>query len=250
LVKITDATRGLILVTGPTGSGKTTTLACMIDIINKRRKKHIITIEDPIEYIFQNKSSIIDQREVGQHTASFAEALKYSLRQNPDVILIGEMRDMETVELAIRAAETGHLCFSTLHTQDAPSTIDRVISEFPIEQRQKVGSVLANVLVGVVSQVLIPRQDGGRVCAREIMFMNPAIASLLREDKVHQIHSVIESSAFEGMQSLDQAIALLIQQKIISQEEGFLWARRPAGLKDILAIAMRHSAPAAAAVKK
>jgi twitching motility protein PilT len=242
LMKLTDLTRGLVLVTGPTGSGKTTTLACMIELINKRRKKHIITIEDPIEFSFQNKSSIIDQREVGQHTASFAAALKYSLRQNPDVILIGEMRDQETVDLAIRAAETGHLCFSTLHTQDAPSTIDRIISEFPLDQRQKLCNVLANVLVGVVTQVLIPRRDGGRVCAREVMVMTPAIATLLRDDKVHQIRGAIEAGSHDGMQTLDQSIALLIQQKLIAPEEGFLWARHPHSLRDILENAVRRGA--------
>ena len=230
ILKLASLTRGLVLVTGPTGSGKTTTLYAMIEYINTRWKKHIITIEDPIEFVHENKNSIIDQREVGQHNSSFAQALKYTLRQNPDVILIGEMRDRETVDLAIRAAETGHLCISTLHTQDAPSTIDRIVSEFPADQRQKFCNVLANVLAGVVSQVLLPRADGGRVCAREVMVMNTGIATLLRDDKVHQIRGAIESGAYDGMQTLDQALVLLIQQKAITLEVGRTWARSPHSL--------------------
>jgi len=242
VMKLADMSRGLVLVTGPTGSGKTTTLAALIEYINKRKKKHIITIEDPIEFVFQNRQSVIDQREVGQHTASFAQALKYTLRQNPDVILVGEMRDRETIDLAIRAAETGHLCLSTLHTLDAPSTIDRIISEFPLDQRQKLCNVLGNVLVGVVSQVLLPRRDGGRICAREVMFMNSAVSTLLRDDKVHQIRGAIESSGHEGMQTLDQALAFFVQQKVVSLEEALVWARSPQYLRSILETARAERA--------
>ncbi|MEK7233305.1 MAG: type IV pilus twitching motility protein PilT [Elusimicrobiota bacterium] len=234
ILRLASMPRGLVLVTGPTGSGKTTTLASIIDWINQKQKKHIVTIEDPIEFVFKNKLAVIDQREVGHHTSSFAQALKYTLRQNPDVILIGEMRDAETADLAIRAAETGHLCFSTLHTQDAPTTIDRIISEFPAEQRMKLCNVLANVLVGVVSQVLLRRKDGGRVCAREIMIMNSAIGSLLRDDKVHQIRSALESGGHDGMMTLDQSLALLVKQGTVTFEEATSWARSPRNLKDIL----------------
>jgi len=244
LLKLTDVTRGLILVTGPTGSGKTTTLASLIEYINKRRKKHIISIEDPIEFVFHNKSSVVDQREVGQHTASFAQALRYILRQSPDVILIGEMRDKETMDLAIRAAETGHLCLSTLHTNDAPSTIDRILSEFPASERSKLCNSLAATLVAVVSQVLVPRRDGGRYCAREVMVMNTAIATLLRDDKVYQIRGAIEAGAFEGMQTLDQSLAIGIQQGLITLEEARPYARSIRGLDEILENARAETAKA------
>ncbi len=245
VLKLTDATRGLILVTGPTGSGKTTTLASMIEHINKRHKKHIISIEDPIEFVFQNKNSVVDQREVGQHTASFAQALRYILRQSPDVILIGEMRDRETMDLAIRAAETGHLCLSTLHTNDAPSTIDRILSEFPAAERNKLCNSLASSLLAVVTQVLVPRKDGGRFCAREVMIMNTAIATLLRDDKVYQIRGAIEAGAFEGMQTLDQSLAIAIQQNLITLEEARAYARSPRGLEHILEQARAEHAKAA-----
>ncbi|MEK7390252.1 MAG: type IV pilus twitching motility protein PilT [Elusimicrobiota bacterium] len=234
ILKLASLPRGLLLVTGPTGAGKTTTLACLIDYINKNFKKHIITVEDPIEFIFQNKKSIIDQREVGQHTASFAQALRYTLRQNPDVILIGEMRDRDTAELAIRAAETGHLCISTLHTQDAPSTIDRIVSEFPSDQRQKLCNILSGVLAGVISQVLVPRKDGGRVCVREVMIMNTAIANLLREDKVHQIRSAMEGAISDGMHTLDQALAMLVKKHVITLEEARSWSHSPKSLDQLL----------------
>ena len=226
--------RGLILVTGPTGSGKTTTLAAIIELINQTQAKHILTVEDPIEFQYQNKMSIVDQREVGIHTENFKTALKYSLRQNPDVILIGEMRDAETIGMALAAAETGHLCFSTLHTNDAPSTIDRIIDEFPHEMQNKVRAQLATVLVGVVSQVLVPKKSGqGRVCAREFMAMNTGIASQIREGKIHQLYGCIESGADQGMISIDQSLVKLLQQDLISIEDALAKAHDPDNLKKL-----------------
>jgi len=234
VIKMAELPRGLVLVTGPTGSGKSTTLASLIEYVNRRHKKHVITVEDPIEYVYQNKSSIIDQRQVGQHTVSFAQALKYTLRQNPDIILVGEMRDAETVDLTVRAAETGHLCFSTLHTQDAASTIDRMVSEFPPDQRGKICNVLSNVIVGVVCQQLVPRKDGGRVCAREVMVMTPAIATLLRDAKIHQITGAIESGSQEGMTSLDQSLATLVTQGLITMDTALKTARSERNFRNLL----------------
>ena len=220
IVNLIQIPHGLVLVTGPTGSGKTTTLACLLELINQSQAKHIITIEDPIEYAFQNKLAVIDQREVGVHTESFAIALKYSLRQNPDVIFIGEMRDAETMNMAMAAAETGHLCLSTLHTQDAPSTIDRIIDEFPHDSQGKVRAQLGSVLRAVVSQVLLPSKSGeGRVCAREVMLMNTGIASLIREGKIHQLYGAIEGGGAQGMISLDQSLADLIRTDKITVAE-------------------------------
>lgn len=234
VIRMSELPRGLVLVTGPTGSGKSTTLASLIEYVNRRHRKHIITVEDPIEYVYQNKHSIIDQRQVGQHTASFAQALKYTLRQNPDIILVGEMRDPETVDLTIRAAETGHLCFSTLHTQDAPSTIDRMVSEFPADQRAKICNVLSNVIAGVVCQHLIPRKDGGRVCAREVMVMTPAIATLLRDGKIHQIGGAIESGGQDGMVTLDQSLASLVSQGLVTMDVALGLARNERNFRHLL----------------
>ena len=216
--------RGLVLVVGPTGSGKTTTLASLVQHINDTQKKHIITIEEPIEFIYPNSGCFIDQREVGLHTISFAQALKSSLRENPDVILVGEMRDLETIELAIKAAETGHLCLSTLHTKDAPSTIDRIVSEFPSEQQNKIRLQLATVLKGVVSQVLVPKRGGGRACAREVMMMNASIGTMIREGRLHQIPSAIQGAAKDGMCSMDQALAQLILSNVIDVDVAWEWA--------------------------
>ena len=219
MANLIDLPRGLVLVTGPTGSGKTTTLACLIELINQKHQKHVLTIEDPIEFVYQDKRSIILQREVGQQTKTFAEALKHSLRQDPDVILNGEMRDLETIQLAITAAETGHLCFGTLHTQDAPSTIDRLIDVFPAHQQQQVRIQVSTVLQAVISQTLLPRKDGqGRVCAREFMRGTTAIGSIIRDGKTHLLYSAIEAGAKHGMISMDQYLAFLIKQNLVDIE--------------------------------
>jgi twitching motility protein PilT len=205
--------RGLVLVTGPTGSGKSTSLAAMIDHINVSQRKHIITIEDPIEYVHQDKTSIINQRELGTDTRSFAEALKHVMRQNPDVILVGEMRDLETIQLAITAAETGHLVFSTLHTVDAAQTIDRIVDVFDPEQQEQIRTQLSVTLVSVVSQTLLPLKDGtGRVAAFEVMVATPAIKTMIREGKTHSLYHDIQTGVEFGMQTLDNALLNLVQQ--------------------------------------
>jgi len=211
--------RGLILVTGPTGSGKSTTLAAMIDYMNSRRDEHIITLEDPIEFIHDHKKSIVNQREMGQDSNNYAAALRAALRQDPDVILIGEMRDLETISTAITAAETGHLVLSTLHTIGAAKTIDRIIDVFPPHQQQQVKVQLSMVLQAVVSQQLIPSTKGGRVAAFEVMITTPAIQNLIREGKTPQINNTIATSASSGMISMDAAIAQLYKSGLISMED-------------------------------
>ena len=219
LRNLTEKQKGLILVTGPTGSGKSTTLASLLDIINANRQLHIITIEDPIEYVHQHKNSIVNQREIGTDSKSFNSALRSILRQDPDVILIGEMRDPETISIALTAAETGHLVFSTLHTIGAAKTIDRIIDGFPPEQQQQIKMQLSTVLEGVVSQQLIPTSDGeGRVAALEIMTATPAIRNLIREGKTHQIQSSIQTGAKFGMQTMDQDLIRLYKEGRISKE--------------------------------
>ncbi len=201
--------RGLVLVTGPTGSGKSTTLAALIDVVNTERPCHIMTVEDPIEYLHRHKRAIVNQREVGTDTHSFAQALKHVLRQDPDVILVGEMRDLETISTAITAAETGHLVFATLHTQDAPQTIDRIIDAFPSHQQQQIRVQLSTTIQGVVTQQLLQNHDGlGRSVAAEVMVATPAIRNLIREAKVHQIYSSMQAGGRYGMRTMDQAVAL------------------------------------------
>ncbi len=203
--------RGLVLVTGPTGSGKSTTLASLIDLVNSSRAGHIMTVEDPIEFVHRNKRALINQREVGEDTHSFAAALKHVLRQDPDVILVGELRDLETIEVALTAAETGHLVFATLHTQSAPQTIDRVIGVFPPHQQEQIRAQLAGTLQGVVCQTLVRTADGaGRVLAAEVMVSTPAVANLIREGKVHQLPTAIQAGGELGMQTLDQHLARLV----------------------------------------
>ncbi len=219
IVNLSDVPKGLILVTGPTGSGKTTTLACMLDMVNQKRSGHILTIEDPIEFTYEGKSCIVRQREIGQHTKSFGNALRAALREDPNVILVGEMRDLETIQLTITAAETGHLTFATLHTQDAPSTIDRIIDVFPPHQQMQVRVQLASSLKAVVSQILLPRKDGrGRVAVREIMIMTPAISNLIREGKTHMIYSAIETGIKFGMVPMDKSLAILVKQNIVAAD--------------------------------
>jgi twitching motility protein PilT len=218
--------RGLVLVTGPTGCGKSTSLAAMIRYINERFSHHIMTVEDPIEFVHEDKESLINQRELGIDTRSFGAALKFVLRQDPDVILVGEMRDLETIALAITAAETGHLVFATLHTTDAVQTVDRVVDVFPMHQQQQVRMQLSVNLVGVVSQVLLKRADGtGRVAAFETMVAVPAIRSLVREAKTHQIHSIIQTGSRSGMISLDQYLAGLVKQRLVTAEEAMAKAQ-------------------------
>lgn len=219
-------TKGLILATGPTGSGKSTTLASIIDKINAERNAHIITIEDPIEYLHRHNNCLVDQREVGSDALSFASALRAALREDPDVILVGEMRDPETISIALTAAETGHLVFSTLHTVGAAKTIDRIIDGFPPEQQNQVKNQLASVLEGVISQQLIPKKDGtGVVAAVEVMVVNSAIRNLIREGKPYQINSIIQTSAGAGMNSLDSSLAQLYTAGVISQDEALLRAQ-------------------------
>ncbi len=231
--------RGLILVTGPTGSGKSTTLAAMIDYINTTKSEHILTIEDPIEFVHTSKSSIIHQRELGMDTRSFANALKSALREDPDIILVGEMRDHETIALALTAAETGHLVFGTLHTSSASQTIDRIIDVFPEGQQQQIRVQLANSLVAVFSQTLLPKvqPDGtkkGRVMAQEIMLVNPAIANLIRESKAAQIYSTIQMNQGMGMQTLEMALANLYKQNVITLEDALSKTSRPDELKRMI----------------
>ena len=210
--------RGLVLVTGPTGSGKSTTLAAIIDDINRTRPLHVVTVEDPIEFIHDHTRSIVPQREVGQDTKSFAEALRRALRQDPDVILVGEMRDLETISTALTAAETGHLVLATLHTQDAPSTIDRVIDVFPPSQQEQIRIQLASSLAGVVTQQLVPTEDGkGRRLAAEVLVCTPAVQNLVRGAKTHQIYSLMQTGAQHGMQTMDQSLAQLVRERVVSE---------------------------------
>lgn len=219
LSNLIDVPNGLVVVTGPTGSGKSTTLAALINHINSKKKKHIITIEDPIEFVHQNKLSLIHQREVMSHTKSFTNALKAVLREDPDVILVGEMRDLETMELAIKAAETGHIVFGTLHTNGAHQTVDRIINVFPTDQQEQIRVILAESLRGIVSQLLLPRIDmQGRVAAFEIMVKNAAISSLIRSRKTFQIVSAMQTGRGEGMITFDQYLFELAQKKLISQD--------------------------------
>ncbi|MBU1241192.1 type IV pilus twitching motility protein PilT [Myxococcota bacterium] len=215
--------RGLILVTGPTGSGKSTTLASMLDVINNERRCHIITVEDPIEYLHKHKKSLVNQREVGQDTKNFNDALKYLLRQDPDVVLIGEMRDLETIEAALTIAETGHVVFSTLHTNGAIQAISRILDVFPPHQQNQIRNVLSFVLMGVVSQQLIPKKSGtGRVLAYELLLPNPAIRNLIREDKLHQVYSLMQIGKRDGMTTLNQSLARSCANGDIDLEEAML----------------------------
>lgn len=224
--------RGLILVTGATGSGKSTTLAAIVDLINAERSCHIITLEDPIEYFHSHKKSLVSQREIGEDTASFSFALRETLRQDPDVILVGEMRDLETISIAITAAETGHLVLATLHTTDAVQTIDRIIDVFPPHQQQQIRTQISITLQAVVSQQLVIKSDEqGRVPVVEIMVVNSAIRNLIREGKTYQIYSVIETCREQGMQTLDQALQELLKRKLIGTDEAMQVTRDPENLK-------------------
>lgn len=211
--------RGLVLVTGPTGSGKSTTLAALIDVVNRERACHVMTIEDPIEFLHKHQRSIVNQREVGTDTHTFGDALKHVLRQDPDVILIGELRDLESISVALTAAETGHLVFATLHTVDAAKSIDRIVDVFPPEQQTQVRTQLASALQGVVSQTLLKRRGGGRVVATEVLRMTPAVAHLVREGKTHQIYSQLQAGAEFAMHTMDQSLAALVQRGAVEYDE-------------------------------
>lgn len=229
--KFTTPSQGFFIVTGPTGHGKSTTLASMVSHINNTRKEHVITIEDPIEYIFKNNKSIVEQREVYSDTRSFARALRSALREDPNVILIGEMRDLETISAALTLAETGHLVYTTLHTNDAAQTADRIIDVFPPHQQQQVRQQLANVLLGVVSQRLLPRSSGGRIIACEIMIANSAIRNIIREGKTHQLPNIIQTSVSEGMITLDKVLAELVSKGEITLDDALAWVSDPKAFK-------------------
>ncbi len=235
LDKLSERPRGLVLVTGPTGSGKSTSLAAMVNHINMTRAEHIITIEDPIEYLHTHKTSIINQRELGGDTKSFANALRASLREDPDVLLVGEMRDTETIALAITAAETGHLVFATLHTNNAAESIDRIIDVFPPGQQEQIRVQLSNNIVAIVAQQLLPRSNGpGRIPANEIMVASPAVRNLIRENKTHQIPSMIQTSASSGMITMDQCLRDLYMKGLITLEEAMMRCTNQEELKKMI----------------
>ena len=220
IAKLAEKPRGLVLVTGPTGSGKSTTLAAMIDKINRERKGHILTVEDPIEFIHKHQGCIVNQREVGTDTKSFGNALKYALREDPDVVLIGEMRDQETIHAGLTIAETGHLAFATLHTNSAAEAINRIIDVFPSHQQSQVRAQLSFVLEGIITQTLLPKRTGkGRAMAAEILVVTPAIRALIRDDKIHQVYSMMQSGKKHGMQTMNDALYALYQSKDVSEEE-------------------------------
>jgi twitching motility protein PilT len=235
LHQLSEYPRGLVLVTGPTGSGKSTTLAAVIDEINRNRAEHILTVEDPIEFVHRHKRCIVNQREIGPDATSFGLALKAALRQDPDVILVGEMRDLETISTALTAAETGHLVFGTLHTQSAPSTIDRIIDVFPPEQQEQVRIMLAGSLQAVVTQTLLPTADGnGRVAALEILFPDDAVRNLIRQAKIEQVYSVMQTNTARGMQTMEQALADLATRRVVDLEDALARSSRPDQLIGIL----------------
>jgi twitching motility protein PilT len=247
LYELADQPRGLVLVTGPTGSGKSTTLASLLDHVNRTRHEHILTIEDPIEFLHHHGSCIVNQREIGPDATTFADGLRAALRQDPDVILVGEMRDLETVATALTAAETGHLVFATLHTQSAPTTIDRVIDVFAAEQQGQVRVQLASTLQGVVTQNLVPTADGfGRTAALEVLIPDDGVRNLIRQAKVEQIYSVMQTSTSRGMQTMEQSLADLVLRHVITAEVAYSRSSRPDQLRGLLERAgMTHAAPTA-----
>ncbi|HEX5448874.1 MAG TPA: type IV pilus twitching motility protein PilT [Gaiellaceae bacterium] len=243
LRSLTTMPRGLVLVTGPTGSGKSTTLAALIDEINRNRTDHIITIEDPIEFVHRHKQCIVNQREIGTDAESFGLALRAALRQDPDVILLGEMRDLETISTALTAAETGHLVFGTLHTQSAPSTIDRIIDVFPATQQEQIRTQIAGALQGVITQTLVPTLDGrGRVPALEILLPDDAIRNLIRQGKVEQIYSYMQTGSRSGMQTMEQSLAELVTRRIVSPSEAI---GRSSRRDELVSLLQRLGAPLA-----
>jgi len=226
--------KGLVLVTGPTGSGKSTTLATLIDVINERRSDHIITIEDPIEFVHPNKNCLVNQREVHMHTKGFKSALRAALREDPDIVLVGEMRDLETIAIAIETAETGHLVFGTLHTTSAPSTVDRIIDQFPADRQEQIRTMLSESLRGVVSQMLCKKKGGGRVAAYEVLIANSACANLIREGKTFQLKSVMQTGRNLGMQTMNDHLFDLVKQGLVEPEEAFMKSNDKIQFKDVL----------------
>jgi twitching motility protein PilT len=222
--KLCELNKGLVVVTGPTGSGKSTTLAAMIDLINETRSDHILTIEDPIEFVHKQKKCLINQREVHKHTQSFSRALRAALREDPDIILIGEMRDLETVEIAIETAETGHLVFGTLHTNTAISTVDRLIDQFPSEQQEQVRIMLSESLKGVVAQTLVKKKGGGRCAAQEILIVDKAVSSLIREGNTHMMQNQMQTQKSKGNQLLNDALLMLIQKGLVDPKDAYMKA--------------------------
>lgn len=234
MMELAERPRGLMLVTGPTGSGKSTTLAAVIDKINSTRDEHIITIEDPVEFVHSHKRCVVNQREVGEDTKSFKNALRAALRQDPDVILVGEMRDNETIHLAVTAAETGHLVFGTLHTNSAAESVDRMVGVFPADEQDQIRTQLSNSLVAIISQQLLPSQQGGRVAAIEVMIANSAIRNLIRENKAHQMHSIMQTQTQIGMQTMDQALRDLYHEGLITLDTAMARSHNPTELENMI----------------
>ena len=226
--------KGLVVVTGPTGSGKSTTLAAMIDLINDTRTDHIITIEDPVEFMHKNKKCLINHREVHRHTKSFKRALRAALREDPDIVLVGEMRDLETVEIAIETAETGHLVFGTLHTNTAASTVDRIIDQFPVDRQDQIRTMLSSSLKGVIAQTLLKKQEGGRVAALEILVVNSGIANIIREGKTHQIPSMMQTGKKFGMQTLNESLFEFVENGMVTAKEALYRAVDKVGFETML----------------
>lgn len=224
----------MVVVTGPTGSGKSTTLAAMIDLINEKRSDHIITIEDPVEFVHENKKCLINHREVHRHTSSFKRALRAALREDPDIVLVGEMRDLETVEIAIETAETGHLVFGTLHTNTAPSTVDRIIDQFPADRQDQIRTMLSSSLKGVISQTLLKKKGGGRVAALEILVVNSGIANIIREGKTHQILSMMQTGKKFGMVTLNESLSEFVENGSVTPQEALYRAVDKIGFESML----------------
>ncbi|HLM00302.1 MAG TPA: type IV pilus twitching motility protein PilT, partial [Pyrinomonadaceae bacterium] len=234
IMHLCELSKGLVVVTGPTGSGKSTTLCAMIDSINKRREEHIITIEDPIEFTHDNQRCLVNQREVHNHTDSFKDALRAALREDPDILLVGEMRDLETISIAMETAETGHLVFGTLHTTTAASTVDRIIDQFPADRQQQIRVMLSESLKGVIAQTLLPKKGGGRVAALEVLIVTPAISNLIREGKTYQIPSAMQTGRQHGMVMLNDALFGLVQKGLVEPADAFIKAIDKAGFESLL----------------
>ena len=234
VLELCSLSKGLVLVTGPTGSGKSTTLAAMIDYVNRKRTDHIITIEDPIEFVHPNKRCLVNQREIGVHTSSFKHALRAALREDPDIVLVGEMRDLETISIALETAETGHLVFGTLHTNTAPSTVDRIIDQFPADRQEQIRTMLSESLKGVITQVLCKKIGGGRVPAQEVLLCTGAVSNLIRERKTFQIPSVMQTARGAGMQTMNDALLELVKRKQIEPREAMAKAVHKAELRTAL----------------